>query len=113
TLNVSRLAEFFREHGAAARKLARIASAENAVAVYSISEAIFCGGLAAREAGIPSVTHAIGLSIQSPRAAAALYIRSLARLSDVFIACSSAVSTMFTNHGIPDDRVVVVHNGID
>src|SRR5207248_1840363 len=34
-------------------------------------------------------------------------------LSDVFIACSSAVSAMFTNYGIPDDRVVVVHNGID
>lgn len=113
TLNPARLGEFFREHRAAGHELARIAIEENAEAVYSISEAIFCGGLAAHEAGIPSLVHAIGLSIQSPRAAAAFYIRSLARLTDVFIACSSAVAALFTNHGIPDERVVVVHNGLD
>jgi glycosyltransferase involved in cell wall biosynthesis len=112
TLNAMRLGSFFRDHMAAASEIERIASREHAALIYSTSEAIFCGSLAARQMGLPSIVHAIGMSIASPRAAASVYIRLLNQLTDQFICCSSAVAEMFEMNGVDDSKSVVVHNGI-
>jgi glycosyltransferase involved in cell wall biosynthesis len=112
TLNALRLGSFLREHASAGAEIAKIAKSERAALVYSTSEAIFCGSLAARRTGIPSIVHAIGMSIASPRAVASVYIHFLDRLTDQFIACSSAVAQMFDSHGVADDKIVVIHNGI-
>jgi glycosyltransferase involved in cell wall biosynthesis len=113
TLNVRRLTRFFHGHLNAAHQLEHIARTEGARAVYSVSEAIFAAGLAARRAGVPSVTHAIGMSIGSPRWSARAYIGFLHRLTDRFVAVSSAVAEMFVANGVGEDDVTVVHNGID
>jgi glycosyltransferase involved in cell wall biosynthesis len=113
TYNLMRLALFFRAHLRAARRIQEVVKENNACAVYSISEAIFCAGLAARRTRTPSITHAIGMSIQSPKWGARVYIRMLRSLTDLFIACSSAVAAMFAWHGVGDDQCTVVHNGID
>lgn len=112
TMNVGRLSSFFGEHLEAAREIEKVVRSHRARAVYSISEAIFCSGLAARRAGVPSVTHAIGMSIQRPAWGANVYIRLLDRLTDQFIACSSAVAAMFARYGVDDGKCTVVHNGI-
>jgi glycosyltransferase involved in cell wall biosynthesis len=112
TYNVFRLGTFLRAHLDAARQIEEVARTREARAVYSISEAIFCAGLAARRARVPSITHAIGMSIQSPAWGAHLYIRLLAHLTDRFIACSSAVAAMFAQYGVDDEICTVVHNGI-
>jgi glycosyltransferase involved in cell wall biosynthesis len=113
TLNVFRLATFFSRHLRATHRLERIAAAEGVRAVFSISEATFAGSLAARRLGIPSIVHVIGMSIRSPRVIGEVYVRFLAGLTDLFIACSAAVAYMLTDFGVTDDRVAVVHNGID
>lgn len=113
TLDVRRLTRFFHGHLTAAHEIERIAYEEDAQAVYSASEAIFAGGVAARRAGIPSIVHAIGMSIGSPRWSARVYIGFLDRLTDEFVAVSSAVAEMFVANGVPDERIAVVHNGID
>jgi glycosyltransferase involved in cell wall biosynthesis len=112
TLNPIRLGTFTREHFAASNEIADAAEALDARAIYSISEAIFCGGLAARRAGVPSLVHVIGMSIQSPRWGARTYIPFLNRLTDTFVACSSAVAEMLDANGVPDTKIAVVHNGI-
>jgi glycosyltransferase involved in cell wall biosynthesis len=112
TLNAVRLGSFFRGHMAAASAIERIASREHAAVIYSTSEAIFCGSLAARRMGLPSIVHAIGMSIAAPRVAASVYIRLLDRLTDQFVCCSSAVAEMFEANGVDDAKSVVVHNGI-
>lgn len=113
TYNLLRLATFFHAHLRAARQIQEVVTRYDACAVYSISEAIFCAGLAARRTRTPSITHAIGMSIQSPKWGARVYIRMLRSLTDLFIACSSAVAAMFAWHGVEDDQCTVVHNGID
>ena len=113
TMNLARLFGFFRRHAGAAREIERIGRESSALAVYSTSEAIFAGGLAARRLGVPSIVHVIGMSIQSPRWGAHIYIRLLARTADQFIASSSAVAEMLSRFGIDDDAITVVHNGID
>src|SRR5581483_10661536 len=112
TLNPLRLTSFLGAHLSAARTIAELAAERRARLIYSISEATFCGGLAARRLGIPSLVHVIGMSIQSPRWAARTYIPLLGRLTDEFVACSSAVADMLAEHGVPDSRISVVHNGI-
>jgi glycosyltransferase involved in cell wall biosynthesis len=112
TLNAWRLGGFLRKHADAATEIERIARREGVALVYSTSEAIFCGGLAARRMRIPSIAHAIGMSIASPHAVASVYIRLLDRLTDQFIACSAAVAEMFERNGVEDEKIVVVHNGI-
>jgi D-inositol-3-phosphate glycosyltransferase len=112
TLNVIRLGDFAREHLAASREIERIARAERAEAVYSASEAILAGSLAGRRLGVPTLVHAIGMSIRSPRWTGAAYVRTLSRLTDRFVACSSAVAEMLAGFGIPDDRLTVAHNGV-
>src|SRR5579862_534710 len=112
TLNPVRLSAFLRDHLAASRRIAEVAAERRARLIYSISEATFCGPLAARRLGIPSIVHVIGMSIQSPRWAARTYIPLLSRLTDEFVACSSAVADMLADHGVPDDGIHVVHNGI-
>jgi glycosyltransferase involved in cell wall biosynthesis len=112
TLNAFRLVRFFSRHLAAAHRIQEIAENERALAVYSASEAIFAGSLAATRAGMPSVVHAIGMSIQSPRWVANIYIRFLGRLTDQFVACSAAVADLFAEHGVPDAAITVAHNGI-
>jgi glycosyltransferase involved in cell wall biosynthesis len=112
TLNPLRLVRFLREHLAAADRIREIAEEEEAVGVYSISEAIFCGGLGARRASIPSLVHVIGMSIRSPRIAGKTYIRILDRLTDTFIACSSAVAELLSEFGVDDEKIAVTHNGI-
>jgi glycosyltransferase involved in cell wall biosynthesis len=113
TVNVFRLGAFLRGHLAAARAIQALAGEENAIAIYATSEATFCGGLAARRLEVPSIVHAIGMSINKPPWVAAAYIRFLDRMTDMFIACSSAVSEMFAAHGVDERKNTVVHNGVD
>jgi glycosyltransferase involved in cell wall biosynthesis len=113
TMNVIQLLVFLRAHLSAARAIRKLAVEENAIAIYATSEATFCGGLAARRLELPSVVHAIGMSINSPRWVAAFYIRFLDRVTDVFVACSSAVAEMFAEHAVEERKNTVVHNGVD
>lgn len=112
TLNPLRLATFLRDHLRAAAVITDVVTRHDAVGVYSISEAVFCGSLAARRVPVPNVVHAIGMSIQSPRWGAHVYIRMLDRVTDQFIACSSAVAEMFVRYGVEEMKCIVVHNGI-
>ena len=112
TLDPLRLRAFFRQHLRSAEDITRIGRDEGASAVYSISEAIFAGGLAAKRLGVPSIVHVIGMSIQSPQVGAHVYVRLLARLTNRFVACSSAVAEMLASHGADDVQITVIHNGI-
>jgi glycosyltransferase involved in cell wall biosynthesis len=112
TLNPGRIGAFLKHHIAVSHEIEAIAKAEEADAIYAISEATFAGGLAARRLGVPSIVHVIGMSIQSPRIGAHAYVRLLDRLTDQFIACSAAVAEMLIHFGTPDEKVTVVHNGI-
>lgn len=112
TIDALRLGRFFRDHHATVGALGRVAREENAVAVYSISEATYAGSLAARRLGLPSAVHVIGMSIQSPRIAANTYVRFLSGITDHFIACSAAVAEMLIDLGTASSRISVVHNGI-
>ena len=112
TLNLLRLALFYRHHRSAAKAIAALVKRYDAQGVYSISEAIFAASLGARRAGVPNVVHAIGMSISSPRWLAWLYIRILDRLTDQLVACSSAVAEMFADEGVEDGKCTVVHNGV-
>jgi len=49
---------------------------------------------------MPNVVHAIGMSIGSPARSSWPYIRLLDRLTDAFVACSSAVADMFARRGV-------------
>src|SRR5579884_4112365 len=94
TLDPSRLGPFLRRHLESAETLERLGRRHGARAVYSVSEAVFAGALAARRLGVLSVLHVIGMSIRSPRILAHLYVRALSGLTTRFVACSSAVAEM-------------------
>jgi glycosyltransferase involved in cell wall biosynthesis len=112
TFNLGRLGSFLRLHLETSHRIEELVREAEADAVYSISEATFAGGLAARRLGVPSIVHVIGMSIQSPRVGAHAYVRLLDRLTDQFIACSAAVAEMLGRFGTPDGKITVVHNGI-
>jgi glycosyltransferase involved in cell wall biosynthesis len=112
TVNPVRLGKFVNDHLAAARSITEIGRRLDASAVYSISEATLCGSLSARSLGVPGFVHAIGMSIQSPRITASVYISALDRITDHLIACSSAVAEMFARFNVSDSKISVVHNGI-
>lgn len=101
-----------REQHAAVATIARLARSEGAAAIYTISEGVVAGGIAARRVGVPSATHVIGLSIRSPRLLARAYIPLLNRFSSRFVACSTAVATMLTDNGVDRDAIDLVHNSI-
>lgn len=112
TWNVARLGSFLGHHLAAATTIEEVARDVGARAVYSISEAVFAGSLAARRLDIPGIVHVIGMSIRSPRLGGLAYVRMLDHLTEHFIACSSAVAEMLAGYGVVDDKVSVVHNGV-
>ena len=112
TLDPSRLGPFLRRHLESAETLERLGRRHGARAVYSVSEAVFAGALAARRLGVPSVLHVIGMSIRSPRILAHLYVRALSGLTTRFVACSSAVAEMLASSGADDERITVIHNGV-
>jgi hypothetical protein len=70
-----------RKHRAAVATITRLARSEDAAAIYTISEGVVAGGIAARRVGVPSATQVIGLSIRSPRLLARVYIPLLNRFS--------------------------------
>ena len=113
TLNPVRLATFLYRHVAASGEIRRIAAELDAVAIHTVSEAVFAGSLAGRRLRIPTRVHVIGMSIASPPWAAHVYIRLLNKLSDRFVACSSAVAGMLARHGVQNEAITVVHNGIE
>lgn len=112
TWNVARLGSFLRHHLVAARAIEEIVRETDARAVYSISEAVFAGSLAARRVGVPGLVHVIGMSIRSPRLGGLAYVRMLDQLTEHFIACSSAVAEMLSAYGVVDDKISVIHNGV-
>jgi glycosyltransferase involved in cell wall biosynthesis len=112
TWNVARLGSFLHHHLGAASTIEQVAREVNARAVYSISEAVFAGSLAARRLDIPGIVHVIGLSIRSPRLGGHAYVRMLDHLTQHFIACSSAVAEMLADYGVVDGKISVVHNGV-
>lgn len=112
TWNVARLGSFMADHVKAARAIAEVARESQARAVYSISEAVFAGSLAARWTDIPGLVHVIGMSIRSPRLGGLAYVRMLDHLTAHFIACSSAVAEMLSDYGVSDEKINVVHNGV-
>jgi glycosyltransferase involved in cell wall biosynthesis len=112
TLDPRVILRLVRAHRAAAAAIARIARSEDAAAIFTISEGVLAGGIAARRAGVPSATHVIGLSIRSPRLLARAYVPLLNRFSSRFVACSTAVATMLTDNGVDRDAIDLVHNSI-
>jgi len=112
TLDPRRIARFLWEHRAAAAAIARIARTDDAAAVYTISEAVLAGGLAARRAGLPSATHVIGMSIRSPRILTRTYVPLLDRVASRFVACSIAASAMLTDNGVDRNKIDLIHNSI-
>lgn len=112
TWNVARLGSFLTHHFGAASAIEEVARDVDARAIYSISEAVFAGSLAARRLEIPGIVHVIGMSIRSPRLGGLAYVRLLDHLTEHFIACSSAVAEMLADYGVVDDKVSVVHNGV-
>lgn len=112
TLNPVRLITYVIGHISVSRRIESIARDEEARLVYTLSEAVFSGSLAARRLGVPSIVHVIGLSISSPKWAGSLYIGGLSRLTTRFVACSAAVGDMLSSFGVPDTRISVVHSGV-
>jgi glycosyltransferase involved in cell wall biosynthesis len=112
TLNPARLSSFLTQHVAVANEIQQIAVNEDAQMIYTLSEAVFCGSLAAKRLSLPSIVHVIGLSIGSPKWTANLYIHGLERLTTRFVACSAAVAEMLERFGIPEERISVVHSGV-
>ena len=112
TWNVARLGSFLRHHLGAASTIEDVAREVDARAVYSISEAIFAGSLAARRLEVPGIVHVIGMSIRSPRLGGHAYVGMLDHLTQHFVACSSAVAEMLADYGVVDDKISVVHNGV-
>jgi glycosyltransferase involved in cell wall biosynthesis len=112
TWNVGRLGLFMAHHTKAARAIEEVVRESDARAVYSISEAVFAGSLAARRSDVPGIVHVIGMSIRSPRIGGLAYVRMLDHLTAHFIACSSAVAEMLSDYGVHDDKINVVHNGV-
>jgi glycosyltransferase involved in cell wall biosynthesis len=112
TWNVARLGAFLGEHLGAAAAIEKIAREVDARAIYSISEAVFAGSVAARRVKIPGIVHVIGMSIRSPRLGGLAYVRMLNQMTEHFIACSSAVAEMLADYGVADDKITVVHNGV-
>jgi glycosyltransferase involved in cell wall biosynthesis len=112
TFSPVRLASFLRDHLAATRAVAALARGERAALVYTLSEAVFCGSLGARRAGVPSIVHVIGLSIGRPRWVGKAYIGVLRRLTTRFVACSSGVAAMLGRNGVPAGRIAVVPSGV-
>jgi glycosyltransferase involved in cell wall biosynthesis len=112
TWNVLRLSSFLAQHLGAAARIEDVARETSAVAIYSISEAVFAGSLAAQRLDVPGLVHVIGMSIRSPRLGGHAYVRMLDHLTKHFIACSSAVAEMLSEYGVLDEKVSVVHNGV-
>lgn len=112
TWNAVRLGSFMSHHLRAARTIEHVVIESGAKAVYSISEAVFAGSLAARRMNIPGFVHVIGMSIRSPRLGGLAYVRMLDQLTAHFIACSSAVAEMLLGYGVADEKISVVHNGV-
>ena len=112
TWNILRLGSFLGQHLAAARAIEQVSREVDARAIYSISEAVFAGSLAARRLKIPGIVHVIGMSIRSPRLGGLAYVRMLDRFTKHFIACSSAVAEMLAGYGVTDEKISVVHNGV-
>lgn len=112
TMRPWRLGRFLADHLRAAAEVARIARVERAVMIYSISEATFAGGIAARRAKLPSLVHVIGMSIRSPAWIGRPYVSLLDRLTSHFVACSSAAAEMLVDFGVHGERIDVTHNSI-
>lgn len=112
TWNVARLGLFLGQHLGAASAIESVAREVDARAIYSISEAVFAGSVAARRLKIPGIVHVIGMSIRSPRLGGLAYVRMLNQVTKHFIACSSAVAEMLADYGVDDDKISVVHNGV-
>lgn len=112
TWNAARLASFLGQHLDAAAAIEDVAREIEARAVYSISEAVFAGSVAARRLAIPGIVHVIGMSIRSPRLGGLAYVRMLNQITRHFIACSSAVAEMLADYGVTDQKISVVHNGV-
>jgi glycosyltransferase involved in cell wall biosynthesis len=112
TWNLARLASFTRHHLHAAHAIEEVAQEIGARAIYSISEAVFAGSLAARRMNVPGIVHVIGMSIRSPHLGGLAYVRMLDQLTAHFIACSSAVAEMLSTYGVRDEKISVVHNGV-
>jgi glycosyltransferase involved in cell wall biosynthesis len=112
TWNAARLRSFLAHHLSAARSIETVAREIDARGIYSISEAVFAGSLAARRTGVPGLVHVIGMSIRSPRLGGFAYVRMLDHLTNHFVACSSAVAEMLSDYGVADDKISVVHNGV-
>jgi glycosyltransferase involved in cell wall biosynthesis len=112
TWNVVRLGGFMSQHLSAANAIEEVVVETRARAVYSISEAVFAGSLAARRTNVPGLVHVIGMSIRSPRLGGLAYVRVLDQLTAHFIACSSAVAEMLSGYGVIDEKISVVHNGV-
>lgn len=112
TWNIARLGSFLGQHLGAASAIENVAREVDARAIYSISEAVFAGSVAARRLKIPGIVHVIGMSIRSPRLGGLAYVRMLDQVTKHFIACSSAVAEMLADYGVDDDKISVVHNGV-
>ncbi len=94
-------------------RLAQWIRSENIHLVHVNSEACWVGGLAAKLAGVPAVSHLHGLTILSPAWVGWVSVRVLNRLSRALIATSDVVRRAFVSAGAKPEMTHVVCNGVD
>jgi glycosyltransferase involved in cell wall biosynthesis len=113
SLSVRKQLHFWNGFQASVKRVADLAKQIEAKILHVNSEACWVGGMAAKLAGIPVVTHLHGLSVLSPMWVAAITVNVLNKLSTAMIATSEAVRSAYVAKGLRNEIVHVIHNGVD
>jgi glycosyltransferase involved in cell wall biosynthesis len=94
-------------------QVALFARSRSADLVHTNNETCLSGPLGARLAGKPSVVHVHGLGFSRSKVTATAVVGILNATADRVVAVSSVVADALRKNGVKDNKIRVVHNGID
>jgi glycosyltransferase involved in cell wall biosynthesis len=104
---------FLVETWATARQLGRYIRSDGISLVHVNSEACPVGGLAAKLAKVPALTHLHGLSVLSPESVGKVVTTALNGFNAALIATSNQVRSAYIANGATPGIIHTIYNGID
>jgi len=85
----------------------------NADAIWTVNDAFLAGPIAAKQLGIPAITHFLGMTSYRPKPVGLGLVAFHKKYSNRLISCQDLIAEDLISLGFPRDRMDIVYNGID
>ena len=113
TINPLKLSGYFDRVRSMSARISAAIKKVDADLLWCFNDAFLPAPIASKKAGVPAVTHFLGMTSYTPRPVGLALARFHKRYSEGIITCQEITASHLVGLGYPPERIDVVYHGVD